>query len=549
MKANSNNGIKGKKIMKQKKATSTIIIGILLLSAAAAITPVVSAEAVSTHQIYGKLYINGEMAADGTAVHVTCPQTSYETTITTLLVSGNNLDIAFLNSDYPGGYNGKTIYFNMVYRTQQYSVLLDKTEGDVGSIAIYFLDLYYDNSPPNTPTNPNPSNGATSVSTSNDLSWDCSDPDGDPLTYDVYFGTANPPALQSTGQTVKTFDTGSMSEGTTYYWQIVAKDSFSTTSGPVWSFTTQTGGGSPPGGGGSSGGTTGGGTTNNAPTANAGGPYEGFTDVSLTFDGSKSTDSDGTIVSYAWNFGDGATGTGEKPIHTYTAIGTYTITLTVTDDDGATATNTTYATITGKPNIPPTAPEVTGLHYGSKNVDYTYTATSSDEDNDTIKYIFDWGDGETTTTEFLPSEVTTTQTHKWSAAGAYTIKVKANDNNTDSESTNYVVLIDAIFVKNIGYLLDEDGDGTYDAFYSNETGQKTDVEKQADGTYLINSDSDSDWDWTYDTITDTLTPYETPAGEPASDNTLWYALGIGTIIAIILLVAVYLGTRKKKPKK
>jgi PKD repeat protein len=56
------------------------------------------------------------------------------------------------------------------------------------------------------------------------------------------------------------------------------------------------------------------------------------------FNGSGSTDTDGTIGSYAWDFGDGSTGTGATPQHTYAAAGTYTVKLTVTDDRGGTGT-------------------------------------------------------------------------------------------------------------------------------------------------------------------------------------------------------------------
>jgi PKD repeat protein len=57
---------------------------------------------------------------------------------------------------------------------------------------------------------------------------------------------------------------------------------------------------------------------------------------SYRFDGSKSTDPDGQIVSYAWNFGDGNMGTGAVVEHHYTVTGHYSATLTVTDDRGAT---------------------------------------------------------------------------------------------------------------------------------------------------------------------------------------------------------------------
>jgi len=67
----------------------------------------------------------------------------------------------------------------------------------------------------------------------------------------------------------------------------------------------------------------------------------------VTFDAGTSTDADGSVVSFAWNFGDGGTGTGRTPSRTYAADGTYTVTLTVTDDDGATATAARTVTVAG----------------------------------------------------------------------------------------------------------------------------------------------------------------------------------------------------------
>ena len=69
-------------------------------------------------------------------------------------------------------------------------------------------------------------------------------------------------------------------------------------------------------------------------------------DLACSFDGSGSTDSDGNIVSYAWNFGDTATGSGQTTSHTYSAEGTYAVQLTVTDNDGLTHSTPQQVTVT-----------------------------------------------------------------------------------------------------------------------------------------------------------------------------------------------------------
>jgi PKD repeat protein len=80
-----------------------------------------------------------------------------------------------------------------------------------------------------------------------------------------------------------------------------------------------------------------GGRPNRAPVADATASIHGF---DLEVDGRASTDPDGPLSSFAWNFGDGTTGAGAQATHTYAAPGRYTVTLTVTDSDGATAQDT-----------------------------------------------------------------------------------------------------------------------------------------------------------------------------------------------------------------
>jgi len=85
--------------------------------------------------------------------------------------------------------------------------------------------------------------------------------------------------------------------------------------------------------------------SNEPPVARPGGPYLGEPGVSVTLDGRASTDSDGSIASWAWDFGDQATGAGAVVSHAYADAGVYDVTLTVTDNLGAQATAATQVTV------------------------------------------------------------------------------------------------------------------------------------------------------------------------------------------------------------
>ncbi len=382
------------------------------------------------------------------------------------------------------------------------------------------------NNPPNTPSNPSPANGATGVSLDADLSWTCSDPDGDDLTYDVYFDTVNPPTtMVSSGQTANTYNPGTMALCTTYYWKIVAEDEHgATTTGPVWSFTTRCNNAPniPSNPDPSDGETdvgldqiiswTGGdpdgddvtydvffGETNPPPQVSWGqdettydpeldfltlyywkivaedefgeithgpiwsfttegnnppntpynpSPYNGEVDVLLDSDLSWSGgDPDpGDTVTYDIYFGDTTPPPLVKLDHATTVydvgmmapLTTYYWKIIARDSIGAETQGPIWQFTTGEEaNFPPLAPTIRSLDHPSgliiinPGVNYKFEVRSTDPDNDDIYYYVDWGDGVIEDyNESYTSGEAVLFTHTWAPGITYNyIYVKAKDEN------------------------------------------------------------------------------------------------------------------------
>jgi RHS repeat-associated protein len=86
-------------------------------------------------------------------------------------------------------------------------------------------------------------------------------------------------------------------------------------------------------------------------------PKTGEAPLEVTFDASASSDPDGSIASYEWDFGDGQNGNGVSVVHTYVSANTYTVMLTVTDDGKAYGSTSLALIVTGE-ILPPDPADV-----------------------------------------------------------------------------------------------------------------------------------------------------------------------------------------------
>lgn len=97
------------------------------------------------------------------------------------------------------------------------------------------------NNPPTKPSNPHPEDGETGVPLNVTLSWSASDPDGDSLKFDLYFGEESSPSRIESNLTTKSYEPLELDYNTKYYWKVVAKDpGGKTATSNIWSFTTKT---------------------------------------------------------------------------------------------------------------------------------------------------------------------------------------------------------------------------------------------------------------------------------------------------------------------
>jgi hypothetical protein len=180
---------------------------------------------------------------------------------------------------------------------------------------------------PNTPTNPNPANGATNIDIHKVLGWTGGGSPGTTITYDVYFGTASSPPKVSSNQSTTTYNPGTLAYSTMYYWKVVAWDeNHNTAEGPIWHFTTIANPNSAP----------------NTPTIT--GPEKGKpgSTYKYTITGTDPDQGDTVYAYVMWGddtitdwVGPYDSGEAFSVTHTWAETGTYTVQVKLKDDHGA----------------------------------------------------------------------------------------------------------------------------------------------------------------------------------------------------------------------
>jgi PKD repeat protein len=176
------------------------------------------------------------------------------------------------------------------------------------------------------------------------------------------------------------------------------------------------------------------GTSNQSPNATfVATPTDPLVNAWVQFNASGSSDPDGSIASYAWNFDDGSTDVGSIVWHRFAAAGVYNVTLTVTDNEGA-SDSSTLAIQVGSVNQPPVAAFTFTPTNPLVNAWVQFDASgSSDPDGSIANYAWNFGDGST--------DAGSTVWHRFSAAGVYNITLTVTDDDAATHSTSHTILV------------------------------------------------------------------------------------------------------------
>ena len=169
----------------------------------------------------------------------------------------------------------------------------------------------------------------------------------------------------------------------------------------------------------------------NFPHANFSYSPENPTDLDTLNFFDNSIDSDGFIVNYTWNFGDGNVSYGRNTSHKYADNGMYNVTLTIADNDGA--TNSTSKAIYVSNILPAAAFNYTPLNPTDMDMITFNASNSSDLDGIVVNYTWDFGDGS--------AGYGCIAFHRYLSDGNYTVKLTVRDNDDGINSTEKNIAI------------------------------------------------------------------------------------------------------------
>jgi DNA/RNA endonuclease G (NUC1) len=155
---------------------------------------------------------------------------------------------------------------------------------------------------------------------------------------------------------------------------------------------------------------------------------------SITFNASGSLDPNGSIVSYAWDFGDGTSGAGVSIAHTFAQDGVYSVRVTATDNDGLAGSETITVTVTNAAPVVGAVPDA-GVNVGAA---YTAAGTFADPGADAWTATVDWGDGTSSTASLATRAFSLT--HTYGTPGAYTVTVTISDGAASTADTHTVLV-------------------------------------------------------------------------------------------------------------
>jgi PKD repeat protein len=166
-------------------------------------------------------------------------------------------------------------------------------------------------------------------------------------------------------------------------------------------------------------------------------PGGGQAPITISFSGGMSYDNDGTIVSYAWAFGDGGSATGSGVSHTYGSPGVYQARLTVTDDKGATGSDFVTITVTSAP-VTVAAPTNLTASVSGKTVTLRFTDNSSNEDGFYVERGVSGKKGATSWTRVATLGPNVTSFAQTVSSGTWLYRVQAFKGSTLSAYSNQV---------------------------------------------------------------------------------------------------------------